>query len=379
MAPRDKRRLKRLVLLGGGHSQCAVLARFAREPAAQAEIVLVSPARHAVYSGMVPGWIAGEYAFEECRIDLQALAARAGVRCVEARAVALDADARRIVLDDGGAIDYDLLSIDIGSAAAVGDIAGAQHAIVLRPIEALPPALEAFDTGVREGAIRGMAVVGAGAAGTEVLLTLMHRAAVRLGTPIEAVLVGDARGLLPGHGGRARALVARELARRGAMLRTGAAVRAIGEGGIVLDDADRIAADAVILAAGAAPHPWLAASTLARDRRGFMEVDAMLRSTSHPEVFGSGDCATQIGNPGPKSGVFAVRQGPVLAASLASVLRGGGAQAFQCSPAALAIFNLGGGRAIASWKSLAVEGRWVWRWKDRLDRRFVAGYRRAAY
>ena len=368
--------MKRLVLLGGGHSQCAVLAHFARERNAGAEIVLVSPARHAVYSGRVPGWIAGDYTFGECRIDLQPLADLAGARRIEARAAALDADARRILLEDGSAIDYDLLSVDVGSAAAAGGIAGTGSAIALRPIEALPEKLEEFDAGVLGGRIRRIAVVGAGAAGLEIVFTLMHRSAVLLHKLLETTLVGDAAGLLPGHGPSARRLAERELARRGIALRTGVPVRLLDAHGLLLADANRIVADTVILATGAAPQAWLAASQLARDTRGFIAVDETLRSISHPEVFGSGDCATQIADPKPRSGVYAVRQGPVLAASLAAVLRGGEAMPFRCPPRALAIFNLGGRRAIASWQKYAAEGRWVWLWKDRLDRRFVESYRR---
>jgi hypothetical protein len=33
-------------------------------------------------------------------------------------------------------------------------------------------------------------------------------------------------------------------------------------------------------------------------------------------------------------------------------------------------------RAIASWGPWSAEGRWVWRWKDRIDRGFVARYTR---
>ena len=153
--------MKRLVLLGGGHSQLAVLERLAREPAADCEVVLVSPARHAVYSGMVPGWIAGGYRFADCCIDLLPLAQAAGARRVEARAVALDPDERRLTLDDGSALDYDLLSIDVGSAAATDGIKGTGLAIALRPIEALPAKLDAFDEGVRTGRIRRLAVAGA--------------------------------------------------------------------------------------------------------------------------------------------------------------------------------------------------------------------------
>ena len=374
--------MKRLILLGGGHSQLAVLERLARSPVADHEVVLVSPARHAVYSGMVPGWIAGGYRFEDCRIDLQPLAQSARVRHVEARAVALEPEERRVSLDDGTALEYDLLSIDVGSTAATAGIAGAEHAIALRPIEALPGKLDAFDEGVRAGRIRRIAVAGAGAAGVEVLFTLLHRARTKLGTALDATLVADTGGLLPGHGERARDLASRELARCGVQMRFDLALREVVPEGLVLADLRRpaalplrIAADAVILATGAAPHAWLSASALVRDDRGFIATDTRLRSLSHPGVFASGDCATVLTHPRPKSGVYAVRQGPVLAENLLSALSGSPLREFSWPDRALAILNLGDGRAIASWRRFAVKGRWVWHWKDRLDRRFIDRYR----
>jgi selenide,water dikinase len=369
--------LRRLVLLGGGHAHCEVLARFARRRSGNVELVLVSPAPHAIYSGMVPGWIAGDYRYEDCRIDLDPLATAAGALRIEDRALALDADARRIVLQSGREIDYDLLSIDVGSTTALAGLAGAAHGIALRPIEQLETTLIALDARARSGALRALLVVGAGAAGVEVLLALRHRLARLAPGELKATLVADSTVLLPDHGARARRLAERTLARLGVHRRFGVAVRAVTPAGVQLADGTEIAADAVILATGAAPHPWLAAAALARDARGFVAVDDCLRSSSHPGVYGAGDAVTTIRAPKPKAGVYAVRQGPVLAHNLMQALGDRSPRAFACPAQALAIFNTGGRRAIASWRGLAAGGHWVWRWKDGLDRRFMARYAKA--
>jgi len=366
--------MKRLVLLGGGHAHCAVLAHFAKHPSARTELVLVSPWRHAVYSGMVPGWMAGDYRFEECSIDLAALAVQAGAQRIEERAVALHADAQRIVLQGGREIGYDLLSLDVGSTAALAGLAGTEHGIALRPIERMQATLESLDEKARNGKLQTFAVVGAGAAGVEVLLALNHRLASIAPGGVRAILLADEAGLLPNHGERARHLVHSAFERLGIRVQAGIAVQSLSQTGLQLVNGEVIAADAVVLATGAAPHPWLAASPLARDARGFVAVDECLRSISHPQVFGAGDAVTTIHDPKPKSGVFAVRQGPALALNLERVLAGGQPRPFHCPSRALAIFNTGGKRAIASWQGLAVEGRWVWRWKDWLDRRFMARY-----
>ncbi len=121
----------RLLLLGGGHAQLAVLAWLARERPAGVEAVLVTPQPRQVYSGMLPGWLAGHYTEAQCVIALAPLAQAAGVTLRRAAAVGLDADARQVRLDDGSTLDYDWLSVNTGPAQDVARWGVA----ALRPIE----------------------------------------------------------------------------------------------------------------------------------------------------------------------------------------------------------------------------------------------------
>ena len=72
--------MKRVVLLGGGHAHVRVLADLAERPLSGWEVHLASPYRRQIYSGMLPGWIAGHYPIEACAIALDRLAGRAGWR-----------------------------------------------------------------------------------------------------------------------------------------------------------------------------------------------------------------------------------------------------------------------------------------------------------
>jgi len=135
-----------------------------------------------------------------------------------------------------------------------------------------------------------------------------------------------------------------------------------------------VAADAVLWALGAAAPDWLAGSGLALDPRGFVAVDATLRSRSHREVFAAGDVAGF--DPAlPKSGVFAVRQGPVLASNLRAAAEGGRLVRYRPQRHGLVLLSLGDRRALGTRNGLVIGGRWVWWWKDMIDRRFVARYR----
>ena len=107
---------------------------------------------------------------------------------------------------------------------------------------------------------------------------------------------------------------------------------------------------------------------------GFIAIDETQSSTSHPFVFAAGDCASVVGHPRPKSGVYAVRAGPPLAENLRRVLAGQPPRRHVPQARALYLLSTGRRHAIASWGSLSIEGDWVWRWKDRIDRGFMRGF-----
>ena len=323
--------MKRILLVGGGHAHAWVL----RE-GIPGDVTLVTPYPHHTYSGMLPGFVAGHYKLEDIRIDVAALAARAGVKLVLGRLASLDADRRVARLEGGTELTYDVASLDVGS-----DSAAPAYALAAKPFEPfMEQWLEAKD---RVGKV---AVVGGGAAGVETAMAVAHRTNARV------ALYSDRPMCRPGLARR----IARQLARNGVELTKAAYA---GE-----------AFDLVIWTAGAAALPWLRTSGLAVDQRGFVLVDDALRSVSHPEVLAAGDCATLRDAAHPKSGVYAVRHAPVLAANL-----GGAQRRYVPQRRALALISCGERYAIADWNGLSVEGAWVWRWKDRIDRRWVEGFR----
>jgi selenide, water dikinase len=190
--------------------------------------------------------------------------------------------------------------------------------------------------------------------------------------------------LLPQHPGAVRKVLERSLARKRVQVHRALRVTRVERDALtgigVIDRAQReqrISADAVVWVAGAAPPAWLAQSGLSLNDRKFLNINKYLQSTNHANLFAAGDCATVGGAVYPKSGVYAVRQGPVLAANLLATLRDGGAalQTYTPQPRALALISTGERHAIASWGALAWHGDWVWRWKDRIDRAFMAKYR----
>lgn len=364
--------MKQLLLLGGGHAHVHVLQQLAQQPLAGAQVTLVTPFERQMYSGMVPGLVAGHYTAQDCAIPLRPLAQAAGVVFRRASAVRLDAAARRVELDDGGVIGYDLLSLDTGAVMHRDRLPGAaEHALFVRPIEDFVQQLDALWARAAQRRL-ALAVVGGGAAGVELALALQHRLG-RAGPGVQVTLVTGGPVPLAGYPSPVLARVQRALARRGvAVVRQGA--MAIAADAVVLADGSRLACDAAVLATGVQAPGWLAGSGLALDPQGFVLTRSTLQSSSHADVFAVGDAATRSDTPHAKSGVYAVRAGPPLTLNLRQALAGQAMQPHAAPTRTLNLVSCGDRSAIAAWGAWSAQGRWVWWLKDRIDRGFVARY-----
>lgn len=367
---------RNLVLVGGGHSHVQVLRSFGERGMDGVRVTVVSRDRHAPYSGMLPGFIAGHYRFEECHIDLAPLAAFAGAALVHDEAVGIDREERRVLLRSGAAAPYDLLSLDIGSTPKAEDVPGAaEHAIPVKPVDRLAARWSALMEEVRAApAPPAVLVVGGGPAGVEMILAMQHRFRSLIGGAPERqprfVLVTRGEPL-ERHNRFVRATFRRVLAKRGVVVHADAEVARVEAGRLHTADGRVIPFDAALWAVQAGAAPWLRGTGLDLDSGGFVAVDATLRSTNDPFVFAAGDVAAVLPHPREKAGVIAVRQGPPLADNLRRALSGQPLQPFVPQSEWLALISTGNRYAVASRGWLYAEGAWVWRIKDRIDRRFM--------
>jgi pyridine nucleotide-disulfide oxidoreductase family protein len=365
--------MKRLVLLGGGHTHVHVLSEMAREPMPGVQAVLATPFARQIYSGMVPGWMAGHYTIDQCAIALEPLARAAKVELALSSAVALDAGERTVTLADGRVAEYDVLSIDTGSQLDRDAIPGArEHGLFVRPIEHF---VQLYERMLAMGTDRTLdvVVIGGGAAGFEVALAIQHRLN---GDGLErcrvCIVTGDAS-VLPGFDPGVQQRAMRVLRRARVTVLNQRCIE-IGAQQVHLDNGARVVCDVPVLALNTVAPPWLRDSKLALDDKGFVRTTPTLQSESHAEVFAAGDVASRNDRDLPRSGVFAVRAGPPLALNLRRRLAGGVLQPWQPQQRSLYLLSCGRRRAIASWGGWSAQGHWVWRWKDWIDRGFVAKY-----
>jgi selenide,water dikinase len=341
--------VKRILLIGAGHAHLAVLRALRKEPLHGAHFALVAPRSRQLYSGMLPGVIAGHYRPHEAEVDVARLCGAAFAELIAGEVARLDPADKTARLHDGTELEYDLVSVNVG-ALVERSLPGAHFALPVKPHDAF------FDR-LKSAKLNRVAIAGGGVTGAELAMALRHRGA--------AVTVYSEQAKLSPP--RLEAV----LRRMGVDVRPGMAVDEIERGPVVISGSTTQEFDLVLLATAATPQPWLRASGLPCDARGFLVVDHMLRSTGHPEVFAAGDCATLGSAPVPRSGVYALRQGETLAASFRAVAQGQPPQVYRPQRLALALVSCGRRYALAQRGSWSAEGRWVWWWKNQLDRRWV--------
>lgn len=375
---------RQLVLVGGGHSHVEVLRRLAMRPAPHLGVTLISRGAATPYSGMLPGYIAGHYACDDCHIDLHRLCRAAKARFLSDEATGLDLARRQVVCRARPPVPYDVLSLDIGSTPDQSRVPGAgAYTLPVKPVERFIPGWrQVEDRIIAERRDFRIVVVGGGAGGTELCLALHYRIRQRLSAAgddparVAFGLVSETAELLPTHYRRVRSTLTHALRSRGIDVHLGRFVERVTHDHLHFATGEPVRFDAAIWVTSAAPAAWLRSTGLALDQLGFVRVDASLRSVSHADVFAAGDVAALDGLRLEKSGVYAVRQGPILAHNLMAHGQGSGLKRYRPQRKTLALISTGERYAMASKWRLTARGRWVWSLKDRIDRRWMRKYQR---
>ncbi|MGB5642526.1 MAG: selenide, water dikinase SelD [Gammaproteobacteria bacterium] len=370
--------VKDLVLIGGGHAHVSVLKQFGMRPLSGLRITLITRDIHTPYSGMLPGFVAGHYDYDDCHIDLGPLAQFAGARLYHAEVDGIDPDKKLIYAPGRPPTAYDILSINTGSRPNSINVPGVdEYTLAAKPIDIfLQKWRELVErVCVADGPFR-IVVVGGGAGGVELALsTQLHlqntlRAAGKDPGQLHHTLITASEGILHTHNAGVRKRFERIFAERRIEIKTGARVNEVTANRVRADDGSSIDSDAVIWVTTASSPGWPAQSGLATDKAGFIQVDDHLQSLSHENVFAVGDVAG-LRDPRPKSGVFAVRQGPILAHNLRAAATGKRLRPYRAQKNFLGLISTGNQYAVASRGNWSYESGWLWTMKDWIDRRFM--------
>lgn len=348
---------KHLVLLGAGRANLQVLKGLARQSTGDISITLVAPHPYYIESTMLPGYVAGDYALEDVRVPLDSLVEASGATFVPAHVNALDPAARRVQLSSGDALPYDVLSIDVEPAidreqAETLMPGSRRNALFVRPLEnfvQLWPQLQALS---RERALQ-VAVIGSGVAGAELAMSVAHALGSPHGTRV--TLIAGPEPLLEDHPPGMRRRVLNRLKQLHITLLQDQCTGMDGRA-LQLESGASLVCDAPLLAQGDGAPAWLRQAGLVDDESGQLIVNERLQSEHHRQVFiVPEDAPAEIG--------------PVLEANLRTAMQGGSFKKVPLDASRLRAISGGDGHAIVAWGPLSLEGREVWNWKDRRDRR----------
>jgi selenide,water dikinase len=381
MQQADSPVLRDIVLVGGGHSHVGVLKRFAMKPEPGVRLTLICRDTHTPYSGMLPGYVAGHYSYDQVHIDLRRLAGYAGARFFRDEALGVDHANQKVICRSRPPVPYDLLSINIGSTPQAKQVTGAsEYAVPVKPINRFNDRWQALLERIQQGrGIRKIAVVGGGAGGVELLLAMQYRLrnelrnAERDPEELQFALFTRSEQVLPTHNARVRAHFQSVLSERKVAVRTGSEVTTVEAGRLQTADGNWHEADEVVWVTMAGGAAWLRDTELMLDEKGFIQVSDTLQS-SDPKIFAAGDIATQVNHPREKAGVIAVRHGPPLARNLRAAVTGRALKPWRPQLQWLSLITTGDRYAVASRGALYFAGDWVWQWKDWIDQRFMARF-----
>jgi NADH dehydrogenase len=324
----------RIVVVGGGAAGLELVTSLGHRyrKSREASVVLVDRSRTHLWKPLLHAVAAGSLDRNEEELNYLAHGHRHGFDYRYGPMIGLDRAARVLrcgpTVDDEGRqitperdVPYDTLVIAVGSVTNdFGTPGAAKYAVPLEtPDQAVRFNRRLINACIRaqtqEGPVRPgqlhIAIIGAGATGTELSAELHHTVRQMIATglhrikpeeDVRIILIEAAPRILPALPERMSAATAELLRDMGVEIRTGLPVSEVSAGGITLSDGSFIASELVVWAAGVkGPEVLRDLAGLETNRLNQLVVQETLQTTRDPDVFAIGDCAAcpRHGHPNP--------------------------------------------------------------------------------
>jgi NADH dehydrogenase len=368
------------VVVGAGFAGLGVLRHLeARLPAGAADLELVSPTDHLLYTSLLHQVCAGGVEPRHVAVPVRGLLARTVLRL--GHAVDIDTTSGTIsVVDRDGAtseLGWDRLVLAPGALTRVPDIPGlAEHGLglknlteavylrdhVLRQLEHADACADAAQRRARCTFL----VVGAGYTGTELAAQMGRFTREALGrfprlTPedLRWILLDQAQRVLPELDETLSVGAMKVLRERGVEVRLRTSVSTVTATSVTLSDDEAVPSHTLVWCAGGTPNP-LTEKIGTRTEKGRLMVDENLRVPGLTGVSALGDAAavpdvTRDGAPAGQTAQHAVRQGAAAGRNVAASLGHGAARPYRHRDLGFVV-DLGGADAVANPLGLHLSG-----------------------
>jgi pyridine nucleotide-disulfide oxidoreductase family protein len=364
-----------LVFIGGGHSHGIALKLWGKKPVLGIKVTLISNVKNTPYSGMLPGYLGGYYNYEETHINLEKLAKFAKIKLIIDQVIDIDAKRKKIVCQSGNQVDFDIVSIDIGSTPKNSEIEGANlYSIPAKPVNLfLERWQEIIDKAKQnQNKLLTLNIIGGGAGGVELALNTYQKLIGILPLNKLAInLIHKREKLLSNQNEWVSHKLAEILKSKNINLYLNTTVKAVHQDNIITESGLKINADYHFLVTQGTAPLWLKNSSISTDKEGFILIKNTLQSVNYDFIFATGDIATMVNNPYPKAGVFAVKQGKPLYENICHFLKNKPLKSYHPQKCYLNIIGIGNQSAVAMWGSFGWESPMLWYWKKYLDKTFM--------
>lgn len=360
-----------LLLVGAGHSNVQVLRAFGMRPQPDVRITVVAREAHSPYSGMLPGFVYGMYSWEDIHIDLAKLCTFANARLIVDEVVQISPSDNSVALRERPNLRYDCLVINTGGEPGI-QFRSLANVTAVKPIGRFTTEWDRIVALGESGVHSKLVVVGGGPGSVEVALAVRER----FGSVFDiTILTADSETMIQ-HNRWVRKTARATLTRNDIKLVVDFRVSTVTDTEVRAETGAKIPCDNVLWVTGVEAPVWIRESGFDVDTGGFLKVDKKLRSTSHGNVFAGGDMVCLVGQERPKSGVFAVREGPILARNARAFLKGKSLRSYNAQRQALAILRLPGNDALASKGPWCMRSKIISRWKHRIDVKFMRRFKK---
>ena len=358
---------KQLVLIGGGHANVQVLKKLCNHSIRGLHTILISEHFEATYSGMTPGFIHEDFSKEEISIDLQRLCFNAGATFIRDKVIKLDSNHKELQLQNLPPVNYDLLSINIGSISNTKkiNIENSSKCFFVKPINSLVKNLSKIDQILKNKKNR-VVIIGGGVASYELAFSLKRRYVSFLDIIILGKKILNEKNL-----NKKTKNNLKKIAGNLSIREYEGEVISISDKYLTLNSGEKIDCDLSLVSTGASIETWLLESSLIKDKKGFIIVNDNLLSINEKNIFVTGDACSIENKPKPKSGVMAVRQGEILKENIFLKLTGKNLIKFKPQKNWLYLIGTYKNYALLNYFFVSFHSRWCWKLKVRIDKNFI--------